>query len=114
MRISDWSSDVCSSDLLQSRRYRLPRLEHAPCQDRRRHLLGSMVPGMRPFHGAARRRDPVLPDRYRLGAAEPQAEQPGSLATGDEIGQASGWERVGKSVEKSVVAESLQKKKHTS
>ena len=41
--------------------------------DRRRHLLGPMVPGSRARHGARRRRDPVLPDRHRLRAARPDA-----------------------------------------
>ncbi len=37
--------------------------------DRRRDLLGPVVPGSRPRHGAAGRRGAALPDRDRLGTA---------------------------------------------
>ncbi len=44
--------------------------------DRRRHLLGPVVSGSRPRHGARRRRGAVLPDRHRLGALRRGARHP--------------------------------------
>src|SRR3546814_15610042 len=52
MRISDWSSDVCSSDLAQVRRCREPNTgidkgdiaEHVPCQDSSCQLYAGIQP----------------------------------------------------------------------
>src|SRR3546814_5059225 len=97
MRISDWSSDVCSSDLsrrpglsgevlLQSRRYRLPRLADADRRGRRRGLLGSVVPGMRAGDGADGGGSAALPDRHRQRAAGRDAG-----FEGPQIGRAHVW-----------------------
>src|SRR3546814_5999893 len=84
MRISDWSSDVCSSDL--------PDRACQPDQ----HLVGP--------DASAHARSP--PDRAagvlraRAGAREAAGHDAGSrqgevlAAPGREIGRASGWERV--------------------
>ena len=43
-------------------------LGYGLCENRRRYLLGSVVPGVRSLHGAAGRRAAVLPDGHRLRA----------------------------------------------
>src|SRR3546814_12542314 len=97
MRISDWSSDVCSSDLsrrpglsgevlLQSRRYRLPRLADADRRGRRRGLLGSVVPGMRAGDGADGGGSAALPDRHRQRADRKSAVSGKSVSVRVDLG----------------------------
>ena len=52
--------------LLHPGRPGVPRLGHGVRAHRRARLLGPVVPGGRPPHGAGRRAHPVLPDRHRL------------------------------------------------
>src|SRR3546814_20309754 len=99
MRISDWSSDVCSSDLRQivrtcaqqcGRRVRLRAERRAAHQHPERlewRPAGPAVSGDHPRQG--------------LQAGPPRAQQ---------IGRASGRERVGRYVEISVAAVSFKKK----
>ncbi len=47
--------------LFQPRRHRLQGLGHRLCTDRLRHLLGSVVPGMRPRYGPDGRRNLLYP-----------------------------------------------------
>ena len=54
--------------LFYARKYRLQGLGYGLCENRRRYLLGPVVPGVRALHGAAGRRAAVLPDGYRLRA----------------------------------------------
>src|SRR3546814_8414564 len=59
MRISDWSSDVCSSDLLPARRRRLDRARHLPERrgdpaDAARGGVAGADPAGRGFRGAGR------------------------------------------------------------
>src|SRR3546814_16671572 len=83
MRISDWSSDVCSSDLDPFAGPPPPGGD-GPCEgadrtqparDRRR------LRGARPHHGAARMPPDPRPDRHRrqaprgLGKVDPQAQR---------------------------------------
>src|SRR3546814_17573537 len=84
MRISDWSSDVCSSDLLAILFRQRPRPD-----------VGQPAPGI-----AAGR---VVPQRLAVVRV-------GLVETAGEIGRASCRERVGQYVSISVVAVSLQKK----
>ena len=51
--------------------------------DRRRHLLGSMVPGSGARHGAGGGGNPVLPHRHRLRASRPDARHPPAMAARD-------------------------------
>src|SRR3546814_18901735 len=89
MRISDWSSDVCSSDLCPARR---PR------------------PRPRPGRG----RPMLFGSRSAAASALPCSSLPSSCASGsDEIGRASCRERVCQYVLISVVAVSLKKKTYT-
>src|SRR3546814_11457402 len=105
MRISDWSSDVCSSDLVQ-----LHELADRPdaaavgtdacgVVPRRRHRLGErgavvVAEGESPF------------SQYRpRGQARPEARDPET----SEIGRGSGRDRECKSVEILVVADALKK-----
>ena len=66
--------------LLSPRRHRLQGVANETRHDRRRHLLGPMVPGSGPRHGAGGRRDPVLPHRHRLGAARPEPRHASAMA----------------------------------
>ena len=54
--------------LFPPRRHRLQGVAGGREHDRRRHLLGSMVPGSGAGACARRRRDPVLPHGHRFGA----------------------------------------------
>src|SRR3546814_15206218 len=95
MRISDWSSDVCSSDLV----------DDEGGQRRRRHGADADA-GDRPARGlAAAQNDPALyrADRRHIGKADADADA--------EIGRASCRDRVCQYGSISVVAESLTKKK---
>src|SRR3546814_11425702 len=103
MRISDWSSDVCSSDLLRT--FKPQELATLLTKDATlRQALGfSRVPHRRTLE---RRLDATLPE------AEAQVQALGQQILGEvEIGRAACRERVCQSVEISVVAGSLKKKK---
>src|SRR3546814_18177003 len=90
MRISDWSSDVCSSDLEQDAGDIRPGFEHASDQS------------FRPAHGLA--------FVYALAAARVEkAEPPGTRCRRTEIGRASCRERGCQYVYISGVSESLKK-----
>src|SRR3546814_19452300 len=97
MRISDWSSDVCSSDLTQVD-------PHLLCHGNQVHAIGG---------GAAE--DPRLQalDELEvllgLGDAEREECSTDPLDALDQIGRASCRERVCQSVSNSVVAVSLKK-----
>ena len=69
--------------LFLARRHRLQGVAHALRHDRRRDLLGPVVPRIGARHGAARRGDPVLSDCHRLGAAGPEHRFARSLAARD-------------------------------
>ena len=81
--------------LLPPRRYRLQGLEDAGRHDRRRHLLGPMVPGSRARHAARRRRDPALSHGHRLGALRPQPRHARAMAARD-AGPCGGQRRAGR------------------
>src|SRR3546814_2434244 len=93
MRISDWSSDVCSSDLPAERRHRLllavgrragagaaelpRRRRHHGCQlRRRRHGRALRPPARRPARPEPVRVGPEVPgpDEARPGAADPEVQ----------------------------------------
>src|SRR3546814_13902840 len=94
MRISDWSSDVCSSDLSRRCAARWPRCRSPTCSS----LIGC--------RGRKRKRDRVRADcDARRGGAR-TAVRAGSR----QIGKASCRERVCQYVEISVVVVSLKKK----
>src|SRR3546814_16518372 len=86
MRISDWSSDVCSSDLSASGWRELKAIEH------RRLLVVALVTAQPPLRKAR------VPPKFRIFRAQ-------------KIGRASCRERVCPYVSISVVAVSLQKRK---
>src|SRR3546814_17249322 len=112
MRISDWSSDVCSSDLEAvggpvhrdcPRGLALQSRVHARCQQ----LLGGLVllPGFgRPHDGIGAQGDRVALPRDRAAVIHPPPE----------IGRASCRERVCQYVYISVVAVYLNKKSYPS
>src|SRR3546814_15587647 len=101
MRISDWSSDVCSSDLVHS-----AYVVGVPDKERGNLLVAAVVPregaslDFDMIEGEMRRRL----SRYKVPRAYVE------LAREDEIGRASCRERVGQYVSISVVAVSLKKK----
>src|SRR3546814_13393270 len=100
MRISDWSSDVCSSDLRWRRTASLPAPPR-PVRTRQAWL-----------QHAFRARERELFRQRRQGRRS-QMAVPGDLRARRrtaQIGRAAGRERVCKDVEISVVAESLKKK----
>src|SRR3546814_2093623 len=85
MRISDWSSDVCSSDLPVERR-RIGEIIAVVMRDGDIDLLARVI-------GGGEQRLAVL-DRQRHGAAD--EVEPGvahQRARVQPIGRASGWER---------------------
>src|SRR3546814_18255962 len=98
MRISDWSSDVCSSDLIVGR---LGEVEALPAVGAQQALDGHLA-GRLPL-GAGRRIAPVL----RHPAA---VDQDDAAVVKPESGRASCRERVCQYVSISVVAVSLNKK----
>src|SRR3546814_20616038 len=105
MRISDWSSDVCSSDLIIARN--LPQAfavtERPSCS-----RLPAEEPMMEDLNYLLKReQEELLRARIAHGPAARRAHQ--RLAAG-EIGRASGRERVWQDVEISVVCVSLKKK----
>ena len=65
--------------LFQPGRHRLSRLADALRDDRRRHLLGPVVPGSGARHGADGRGVPALPDGDRLGAGTARTSIPWSI-----------------------------------
>src|SRR3546814_13036071 len=101
MRISDWSSDVCSSDLDELERvagscdWRRPRIPVVS------NLTGAPVEA---FDGAY----------WRAHAREPVRFAAGAEGFAGEIGKAFGRERVGRAGWDPVVAVSIQTKKRTS
>src|SRR3546814_12659457 len=104
MRISDWSSDVCSSDLNLLDRYR--QLDVVESTD---DFLGCDAQ----FHSRQRRADAAMdPGAERQVIAGIAASEIQRTRTAEEIGSASCRERVCQYVEISVVAVSLKKKKH--
>src|SRR3546814_13815559 len=113
MRISDWSSDVCSSDLLLfelllDREDRLARREAGAVADAED--MGVDREGLRPegrVHHDIRR---LAPD---AGQFDARVTLGGDLSAmiADQIGSASCRESVGQSVQTAVVAGSLRKKK---
>src|SRR3546814_17092714 len=109
MRISDWSSDVCSSDLLPVEERAGDGLEPHPAErrrDRGRGLAGHPVV-VEHVGGEL-----VVVQVDRAGGQVGAAAHRGP---GGQIGRASCRDRVGQSVKLSVVAESLtkQNKKQT-
>src|SRR3546814_13836067 len=102
MRISDWSSDVCSSDLVGRRPGDDQAGGHREQQGR--DLGDQPVADGEQAVGLDR-----LPHRHaELGDADREAAD---RVDQGEIGRAAGRERVGKYVWMSVVAVSVQKKK---
>src|SRR3546814_11562828 len=106
MRISDWSSDVCSSDLVAHELARLGGVPHDP------HLLrrAKATPSLR---GRGRReRERIVAGAFAL-AKDAKARATGRhlILIDDEIGRASCRERVWQSVEIPVVADALKKNK---
>src|SRR3546814_13906236 len=106
MRISDWSSDVCSSDLVD------PATPFGS-------LLTDRAPGGDAGHGGGEKCGlamgslpdaPDLPAQLDAGGLEHPAA-PLLAQAFDEIGRASCWERVFQYVYISVAAVSLKKKK---
>ena len=69
--------------LLPPRRHRLPGVEDEGRHHRRRHLLGSMVPGGGARHGAEGRRDSALSDGHRLRALRSLPRHACALAARD-------------------------------
>src|SRR3546814_16947305 len=105
MRISDWSSDVCSSDLLPAGRRtagggRVARHRAAARRDVQGRPLAQGNPGGVRFPPAVGDGQPAVALRGMGGAR----------AAGDQIGRASGRESGCQYVELSVVAVSLKKK----
>src|SRR3546814_5503725 len=70
MRISDWSSDVCSSDLLARARHVLRRKRDG------RYLAADLPDGLLPLV-AHLRREPGIDDALRALAIEPARARPG-------------------------------------
>src|SRR3546814_16300323 len=100
MRISDWSSDVCSSDLRQG-----PQGSEGPPRRGDRRLRGRADADLPP--PAEARVHQHLPQAVRR--AEPRPPAGGGRG---QIGRASCRERVWQYVSNSVVAVSLKKKTH--
>src|SRR3546814_16716100 len=104
MRISDWSSDVCSSDLLRT-------ALRAADAELRAHV-GQLLGGHRPVpHLALGGGDQLFRCTVE---AQPTAGHPRQFAGAgfDEIGRASWWARVCQYVQLPVVAASFKKNKH--
>src|SRR3546814_20571332 len=102
MRISDWSSDVCSSDLIGRLQAAFPVT-----------LIGvRLEPGQRLLAGGRVVADDEVVARVR-DVASLVIPYEGIVSTGRELGRASCRERVCQDVEILVVAEALKKKKRT-
>src|SRR3546814_17991316 len=97
MRISDWSSDVCSSDLLSS-------------EDESRDTQGEGRRGEQHHQGGD---DAVGPLHFALPSSVRMAARRSSRCCSTKIGRASCRERVCQYVEISVVAVSLTKTNRT-
>src|SRR3546814_14209872 len=115
MRISDWSSDVCSSDLSQVQRWPIRNSPLGALLDPDRDLgkYGKVVPSGDPRILMVEARDPKRPEYGVITLIfQRKASAPAGLEMyGWEIGRASCRERVCQYVYISVVAVSLQKKK---
>src|SRR3546814_19777926 len=94
MRISDWSSDVCSSDLIDRAMLRGKLRHHGENSGADARQFGGCVDAVFPMNG---------PNKARCSSLRAQRSNP-------EIGRASCRERVCKYVSISVVAVSLKKK----
>src|SRR3546814_11337185 len=103
MRISDWSSDVCSSDLRPVARPAGQRVRHAEMPGRRRRVL---------LGQSCEAADVLARDGRLRGARQGLHGTPPGRARAAEIGRASFRERVCQYVYISVVAVQLKKKKH--
>src|SRR3546814_12045354 len=106
MRISDWSSDVCSSDLVTAIGFVTDRAERALAIEAN-HLLGgdAVVRGDQPIAGLLRE----AASAPWLAHTE-TVEFSSMIRVGEEIGRASCRERVCPDVLISVVAVSLKNK----
>src|SRR3546814_15671791 len=103
MRISDWSSDVCSSDLTPLRHSEQARKSRCPSRKRE----GSCAPVPTPLSGA----DAAIIRKNGDRSPVARTRLDGLCGAGArEIGRASGRVRVCHYVSISVVAVSLQKK----
>src|SRR3546814_15357778 len=102
MRISDWSSDVCSSDLQAPGALRCERWRQPPGA-----VAEAVEPQRRGEHGAEREGEPLVAGVARGDATE---QHHGIDIAVREIGRASCRERVCQDVYISVVALSLKKK----
>src|SRR3546814_16663230 len=117
MRISDWSSDVCSSDLVEPPAQRLAIGVHVGDRlggDARIHRrLGDRDRDFLHQPRIERRGDDIFGAERVLGAVSERDFLWHLLARqrGEQIGRASGRERVCQYVSLSVVAGSLKKKK---
>src|SRR3546814_13406998 len=111
MRISDWSSDVCSSDLARATLSPAPQGTALPVHRRDREIHEPQ--------GRQRRNPPADPGRPRQPARDyPWPQGRADQGNRQQIGRASCRERVCKDVSISVVAVPLKKKqlierKHT-
>src|SRR3546814_12353759 len=111
MRISDWSSDVCSSDLPSG----WPSGSGLPDPDVFQALLlftDNKSPGdLHHEHSVPTQTTARLPGCRHAGGCRQPRRCFGRLSGSLDIGRASCRERVGQSVENTVVAGSLKKKK---
>src|SRR3546814_4595754 len=111
MRISDWSSDVCSSDLLETRLAAANEAladAHAADKGWKRATIEKAA-----RDAFARAHKGVKIDALHLVQVIDKPGVDADEAVFHEIGRASCRERVGQYVEISVVAGSLKKKKNT-
>src|SRR3546814_10001186 len=111
MRISDWSSDVCSSDLLPLRRRPVPRdALAAAARDRELHPLrqARLRPAAGGHRGAAYRLHAAVPLPLDL---EPPAARPCDLLPGDPAESAgnAGHDEVARSEEHPSELQSLMR-----
>src|SRR3546814_18184502 len=105
MRISDWSSDVCSSDLLDALPEDLRTILTEQMQELEKNLLAKM-----PQRDAGNQKDASAGGMNisRISDADYAAAR--EIAKTVEIGRASCRERVGQDVDVSVGAVALKKK----
>src|SRR3546814_20863963 len=106
MRINDWSSDVCSSDLLRRR----PQPRRGRRHPSMPHRDGQGAPV--PCQGAAAQRGPGPGRRDRRAGGREAMIYPPDHGTDCEIGRAPGWHRVVQYVWTSVVLATIKKKTH--
>src|SRR3546814_20835168 len=111
MRISDWSSDVCSSDL---RGYRFARMKMSKAANYMLGVSGAIVVGIWAIaslgeddaNGVPQAAAPVVPESVAAQAVEVKLEVP----VAKKIGRAPGRERGSQYVKVTGVAGSLKKK----